>query len=89
MIPNVITDNSAAVVGFIRALLIVVAAFWPGLFSPEQQQAIIALAVASIALSGVTVTTTVPKTPSAEALPKAAQIPPASTPAPSPVPPAQ
>ncbi len=62
--PNIISDNSAAVIGFLRALLILVTAFWPNLFTVDQSNAIIALAVASLALSAITVKTTVPATPS-------------------------
>ena len=65
--PSFITDNLAAAVGVLRAALILVAAFWPNAFSPQQSAAIIGLAVASMALSGVTVKGTVPKTPSAAA----------------------
>jgi hypothetical protein len=63
-LPNTITDNSAAFIGFLRAALILVAAFWPKLFTTDQTNAIIALAVASLALSAVTIRTTVPATPS-------------------------
>lgn len=62
--PNIVSDNSAAVIGFLRAALILVTAFWPKLFTTDQTNAIIALAVASLALSAVTIRTTVPATPS-------------------------
>lgn len=62
--PNIITDNTAKIVGIVRALIIFAAAFWPGLFTPEQQAAIIGLAVVALGLTGVTNATTVPKTPS-------------------------
>ncbi len=75
-LPNRITDNSAAVIGFLRALLILVTAFWPNLFTVDQSNAIIALAVASLALSAITVKTTVPKAPSVDAAPGAIQVPP-------------
>jgi hypothetical protein len=76
-LPNVITDNPALIIGLIRSALLVVAAFLPNLFTPAQQEAIIALAVASLALTGLTVKTTVPKTPSADASPASIQAPPA------------
>lgn len=76
-LPNFVTDRPAAVIGIVRAALILVAAFWPGFFTMEQREAIIALAIASIALSGLTITTTVPKTPSPDAPPAAIQQPPA------------
>ena len=64
---NLITDNPALVVGLIRSLLIVVAAFYPNLFNATQQEAILAIAVASLAFTAATVKSTVPKTPSVDA----------------------
>lgn len=65
--PNFITDNPALVIGLIRSALILVAAFWPNAFSAQQQDAILAIAAASLALTAATVKTTVPKTPSVDA----------------------
>jgi hypothetical protein len=81
-VPSVITDNPALVVGLVRSLLILVAAFWPNLFSATQQEAIIALAVASIALTAVSHKTTVPKTPSPEATSASIQVPQPAPPVP-------
>lgn len=74
--PNTVTDNPALVVGFVRAFLLLVAAFWPGLFSSAQQEAIIAVVVASLMLTAITVKNTVPKTPSADASAASIQVPP-------------
>lgn len=68
-------DNPALVTGLVRALLGVALAFFPGLFNPGQQEAILLLVAAGLALSAVTHKTTVPKTPSAEATPASIQDP--------------
>lgn len=74
-IPNVITDNPALVVGAVRAFLLLVVAFFPGLMTAEQQAAILAFLVASLALTAITVKTTVPKTPSTDATAASIQAP--------------
>lgn len=74
--PAIVTDNPALVVGFVRAALALAVAFWPNLFNASQQETIIAFVVASLALTAITVKTTVPKTPSAEAPAASIQQPP-------------
>lgn len=75
MIPTQISDNPAAVIGLLRAVLILIVAFWPNLLNQTQQEAIVALAVASLGLSAITAKTTVPKSPSSDAPPAAIQEP--------------
>lgn len=65
--PSFIRDNPAATTALIRAGLGLVVAFYPGLFTPAQTEVILVFVTAALALSVVTVKTTVPKTPSADA----------------------
>lgn len=85
------TDKPAALAGAIRAVLIavvtLVGAFWPNVFTPAQQAAVIQLGGAIIAVSllvtfAYTVPNTVPKVPSSDAPPSAIQQPPTAPPAP-------
>lgn len=89
--PNVITDNAAMFIGFLRALLIFLTV-WGVHISQAQQDASIALLAAvlplmSLAFTWWTVKTTVPKTPSVDAPSTAIQHPvPAPTPPTPPTP---
>ena len=71
--PSCISDIPALFTGLVRAVLGLALAFYPGLFTAGQQEAILLLVAAGIALSAVSHKTTVPKSPSVEATPASIQ----------------
>ena len=78
-IPNVITDNAALVIGLARALFIFLVA-WGVHVTQAQQDATIGLLAAllpvvSLAFTVLTVSATVPRTPSADAAASKLQTP--------------
>lgn len=66
-LPSFVTDNPALITGLVRAFLGLALAFWPNLFSASQQEALLLVVAAGLALTAVSHKTTVPKVPSDDA----------------------
>lgn len=70
---SLLNDNPALATGIVRALLGLILAFWPNAFTTGQQEAILVLVAAGLALTAVSHQVTVPKVPSVDATDKSIQ----------------